>query len=77
MADSYTQITNMLDFQKAFKPAGAFPLDARSMFGTKTAADAAAASAVLAGSADQSKSSYYVGQMVTVFENDVVTHYTI
>ena len=77
MADSYIQITNMLDFQKAFKPAGAFPLDARSMFGTKTAADAAAASAVLAGSADQSKSSYYVGQMVTVFENDVVTHYTI
>lgn len=77
MADSYTQITNMLDFQKAFKPAGAFPLDARSMFGTKTAADAAAASAVLAGSADQSKSSYYIGQMVTVFENDVVTHYTI
>lgn len=77
MANSYTPITNVLDFQKAFKPAGAFPLDARSMFATKTAADAAAASAVLAGSADQSKSSYYIGQMLTVFENDVVTHYTI
>lgn len=77
MADSYTPITNVMDFQKAFKPAGAFPLDARSMFATKTAADAAAATAVLAGTAAQSESNYYIGQMLTVFENDVVTHYTI
>ena len=77
MADSYIPVTNVLDFQKAFKPAGAFPLDARSMFATKNAAIEAAASAVLAGSADQSKSSYYIGQMVTVFEADTVTHYTI
>lgn len=77
MADSYTPITNVLDFQKSFKPAGAFPLDARSMFATKTAADAAAASAVLAGTSEQSNSSYYVGQLLTVFENGVVTHYSI
>lgn len=77
MANSYTPITNTLDFQKSFKPAGAFPLDARSMFATKSEAEAKAATAVLAGSADQGKSSYYIGQMITVFENDVVTHYTI
>lgn len=73
----YTPITNVLDFQKSFNPAGGFPLDARSMFATKTAADAAAATAVIAGSADQSKSKYYIGQILTVFENDAVVHYSI
>lgn len=74
---SYTPVTNVLDFQKAFNPAGAFPLDARSMFATKTAATNAAATAVEAGSAQQAESKYYIGQILTVFENDVVTHYTI
>ena len=77
MATSYTPITNTLDFQKAFKPAGGFPLDARSMFATKSEAEAKAATAVHAGSPEQGNSLYYVGQMITVFENDVVTHYTI
>lgn len=74
---SYTPITNTLDFQKAFKPAGAFPLDARSMFATKSEAIAKAATAVEAGSAEQGNSLYYIGQILTVFENDVVTHYSI
>lgn len=77
MAKSYTPITNVLDFQKAFNPAGAFPLDARSMFATLSEATAKAATAVEAGSAQQGDSKYYIGQIITVFENDVVTHYTI
>lgn len=71
---SYTNITNTLDFAVALKPNSAFPLDARSMFGSLAAAQAAAASAKNAGS---SESIYYYGQILTVFENDVATHYSI
>ena len=71
---SYTNITNTLDFAVALNPSSAFPLDARTMFGSLAAAQAAAATAINAGG---SESVYYYGQILTVFENDVATHYTI
>lgn len=71
---SYQNITNTLDFAVSFKPSSAFPLDARSMFGSLSAAQAAAATAVNAGGTD---STYYFGQILTVFDNDVATHYSI
>lgn len=71
---SYTDITNTLNFSVSFKPTSAFPLDARSMFGSYAAAVAAAATAQNAGSSD---SIYYIGQQLTVFENDVVSTYLI
>ena len=71
---SYTAITNTLDFAVAFKPKTAFPLDARSMFGSYDAAVAAAKTAENAGS---SNTTYYYGQILTVFENDVAKHYSI
>ena len=71
---SYQNITNTLDFAVSFKPSSAFPLDARSMFGSLSAAQAAAATAVNAGGTD---SIYYFGQILTVFDNDVATHYSI
>lgn len=71
---SYSPITNKLNFAVAFNPTTAFPLDARSMFGSYGAAEAAAASAKNAGS---SESVYYYGQILTVFENDVAKHYSI
>lgn len=71
---SYEGISNLLDFAVAFNPSTAFPLDARSMFGSKTAAQAAAATAENAGS---SNTKYYFGMPVVVFENDVATMYII
>lgn len=71
---SYQNITNTLDFAVSFKPSSAFPLDARSMFGSLSAAQAAAATAVNAGGTD---SIYYFGQILTVFDNNVATHYSI
>lgn len=71
---SYTDITNTLNFSVSFKPTSAFPLDARSMFGSYAAAAAAAATAVNAGG---SESIYYIGQQITVFENDIVSTYLI
>lgn len=71
---SYQGITNTLNFAVALNPTTAFPLDARSMFGSLSAAQAAAATAENAGS---SNSVYYYGQILTVFENDVATHYSI
>ena len=71
---SYKDITNTLNFSVSFKPTSAFPLDARSMFGSYAAAKAAAESAVEAGS---SESIYYIGQQLTVFENDIVSTYLI
>ena len=71
---SYEGITNLLDFAVAFNPSTAFPLDARSMFGSYTAAQAAAATAENAGS---SNTKYYFGMPVVVFENDVATMYII
>lgn len=71
---SYAGITNTLDFAVAFSPKTAFPLDARSMFGSYDAAVAAAQTAENAGS---SNTVYYFGQILTVFENDVARHYSI
>lgn len=71
---SYQKISNILDFAVSFNPLSAFPIDARSMFGSKAAAEAAAATAVNAGS---SESAYYFGQTLTVFEDDVATSYLI
>lgn len=71
---SYVDITNILNFAVAFKPTSAFPLDARSMFGSYSAAVAAASTAAEPGSSD---SIYYIGQTLTVYENDVVASYQI
>lgn len=74
MSYSYEQIKNILSFAVAFKPSSAFPLDARSMFGSKAEAEAAALTAKPAGSAE---SIYYYGQTFTVVENDTVTDYKV
>ena len=71
---SYTAVTNILDYAVSLSPSGAFPIDARSMFGSYDAALVAAQSAENAGSTN---TKYYYGQRVTVFENDVIKHYTI
>ena len=71
---SYNAITNILDYAVSLSPSGAFPIDARSMFGSYDAALVAAQSAENAGS---NNTKYYYGQRVTVFENDVIKHYTI
>lgn len=71
---SYEKIKNTLNFAVSFNPSSAFPIDARSMFGKYTDAVAAAATAENAGS---SNTQYYIGQILTVFENDVVAHYSI
>lgn len=71
---SYEGISNILNFAVAFNPTTAFPLDARQMFGSKTAADAAAATAENAGS---SNTTYYFGMPLVVFENDNATMYLI
>lgn len=74
MAYSYESVSNVLDFSVGFKPDGAFPLDVRTMFGSKTAAEEAALKAKPAGSTE---SIYYYGMSLTVVENDVVTEYVI
>ena len=63
-----------LNFYTSFKPASAFPLDARGYFENKQVADKAVASAKSAGSTD---SIYYIGQEIVVVENDVATLYII
>lgn len=67
-------ISNILNWSMAFAPDGAFPLDARSLFYSKATADAAAATAEAAGS---TSTTYYIGQILTVYENGVVSHYSI
>ena len=71
---SYEPINNKLNFAVSFNPITAFPLDARSIFGSKTEAEAAAATAENAGSTN---TVYYFGMPLVVFENDVATMYTI
>lgn len=71
---SYKDITNILNFAVALKPTSAFPLDARSMFGSYAAAVAAAATAEEPGSTN---SIYYIGQTLTVYENGIVADYKI
>ena len=71
---SYVDVKNIIDKATSMMPTGAFPLDARSMFGSLAKAQAAAASAKNAG---DTTTKYYFGQDITVFENDVVTKYQI
>lgn len=71
---SYSPVSNKLNFSVGFNPTGAFPLDVRTMFGSYEEAEAAAKSAVNAGSSD---SAYYYGMILTVFADDVATHYSI
>lgn len=71
---SYGGISNTLNFLLSFKPTSAFPLDARSMFGSYQDAAAAALTAENAGSTN---TIYYIGQRLTVFENGVVSTYLI
>lgn len=63
-----------LDFAVSFNPATAFPLDARTYFESLSAAEAAANSAVDAGSSD---GIYYIGQTLTVVEGDAASFYII
>ena len=74
MAESYNKITNLLNYHVSLNPSKAFPLDARSMFGSYAEAVSAAATAENAGS---DKTVYYIGQMLTVYENGIVSHYSI
>ena len=73
-ANSYEKVTNILSFAVGFEPKSAFPLDVRSMFGSYDEAFAAAQTAENAGSTN---TKYYIGQKITVYENGVVTHYSI
>lgn len=74
---SYLGMTNLVDFSVGLRPNGAFPLDPRSMFGSYDAAVAAAATAAVTGTEEAKKTRYYIGQTLTVFENDVVASYQI
>ena len=71
---SYKPIENVLDFNVALKPSTAFPLDARTMFGSFEEAMAAAATAEDAGS---DNTVYYFGQTVTVYEDGISKSYLI
>lgn len=74
MPYSYETIKNILSYAVALSPDSAFPLDARSYFGSYTEALAAAQKAKEAGSTE---SVYFYGQQLYVVENDVVTTYLI
>lgn len=63
-----------LNFSTSFNPTSAFPIDARQYFESLTSAQAAAATAVEAGSAD---SVYYFGMPLVVVEDGVATLYVI
>lgn len=63
-----------LNFSTSFNPTSAFPIDARQYFESLTSAQAAAATAVEAGSAD---SVYYFGMPLVVVEGGVATLYVI
>ena len=66
---------NKLDWAMSFQRTGKFPLDRSSMFGTY--ADAVA---YATGDGSDSRAiggTSYIGQVITVFENDVVTVYKI
>ena len=63
-----------VDFMVALEPASAFPLDGRTYFESKEAAEAAAASAEAVGSTN---TKYYYGMILTVCENENVSVWTI
>lgn len=74
---SYPGMTNFVEFAVGLKPSGAFPLDPRTMFGSYQEAAAAAATAAVTGSEEAKSTNYYIGQTISVFENDVVGFYQI
>lgn len=75
MAESYNKnLISTMNFAVSFKPQSAFPLDSRTMFGSYDDAYVAAQSAENAGSTN---TIYYFGQILTVFENGIVSHYSI
>lgn len=63
-----------LNFSTSFNPTSAFPIDARQYFESYASAQAAAKTAVEAGSAD---SVYYIGMPLVVVEDSVATLYVI
>ena len=63
-----------LDFAISFDPISAFPLDGRTYFESKEAAEAAARSAEPVGSTN---TKYHYGMMLTVCENNDVSLWTI
>lgn len=62
------------NFNTSLKPTSAFPLDAREYFESKNEADAAVTNA---GEAGSKNSIYYIGQKITVVENNYATLYVI
>lgn len=63
-----------LNFSTSFNPTSAFPIDARQYFESYASAQAAAQTAVEAGSAD---SVYYIGMPLVVVESGVATLYVV
>lgn len=63
-----------LDFAVSFDPASAFPLDGRTYFESKEAAEAAASSAGPVGSTD---TKYHYGMILTVYEDSDISQWTI
>lgn len=63
-----------LDFSISFGPTSAFPLDGRTYFDSKEAADAAAAIAEEVGSTN---TKYYYGMILTVCEEGDISLWTI
>lgn len=63
-----------LNFAVALEPTSAFPLDGRTYFESKEAADAAAASAEAVGSTN---TKYHYGMTLTVCENGEVSQWVI
>ena len=63
-----------LNFSTSFSPTSAFPIDARTYFESYEAAVAAAATAEAAGS---SNTTYYIGQIFTVYEDGEVSAYQV
>ena len=63
-----------LNFSTSFSPTSAFPIDARTYFESYEAAVAAAATAEAAGS---SNTTYYIGQIFTVYEGGEVSAYQV
>ena len=63
-----------LNFSVALEPTSAFPLDGRTYFESKEAAEAAANSAGPVGSTE---TKYHYGMMLTVYENDEISQWII
>ena len=63
-----------LDFSTSFNPTSAFPIDARCLFSSLSAAETAAASAEMAGSKN---TKYYIGQKLLVVTEDTAKWYKI